>query len=257
GEYLGGATCLGDVLSREGYRNVYMGGANAAFAAKGTFLRTHGYDEVHDLEEWRSLGETEIREDWGLSDRRLFDRAREEIVRLHESDEPFNLTMLTLDTHESPWVYDYCRWDEGAEAEMTAVTFCSMQQVAGFIGFMEEEGILEDTAVVVMGDHRKMLAEGNSYLEELQDRESRTIFNRFWSPDGVEFARDEIDQLSMYATLLELAGVELPDHRAGIGVSTLAPRDEVPDGTILDLDPEDYEYIVTSRSAAFYRELWQ
>ncbi|EYT54074.1 sulfatase [Leucobacter sp. UCD-THU] len=252
--YLPNATCLGDVLAREGYRNVFMGGADADFAGKGAFFRSHGYDEVHDLQEWRAAGETEIRDDWGLSDRRLFERAREEVTRLHEGNQPFNLTLLTLDTHEGPRVYDYCSWD--TEEAMTSITFCSMEQVAGFVDYLDETGVLEDTSVVLMGDHQKLLAPGASFWDALKDREDRTIFNRVWSPDGVRFARDQIDQFSMYPTLIELAGIDLDGHRAGIGVSALADADDVPRGSMLDLQASEYSAVVQSRAAGFYRELW-
>lgn len=252
--YLPGATCLGDVLSREGYRNVYMGGADARFAGKGAFLETHGTDEVSALQEWRELGETEIRPDWGLSDRRLFERASEEVTRLHEQGRPFSLTLLTLDTHESPFRYDYCP-DDAAEP-MTSITECSMREVAGFVDHLERTGVLEDTAVVLMGDHLKFAAESNGFWNELRTLEDRTIFNRVWVPGGVDFARGDIDQFSMYPTLIELAGIELEDHRAGIGVSALADAADVPPGTILDLDEREYRAVTQSRAAAFYRDLW-
>lgn len=252
--YLSGATCLGDVLADEGYRNVFLGGADANFAGKGAFLASHGYSEVNDLSVWRERGETEMRDDWGLSDRRLFANAKHTVTQLHEADQPFNLTLLTLDTHEGPRVFDYCDWD--TEVAMTAITTCSMQQVSGFIDYLDAEGILEDTTVVVMGDHRKMIAEGGSFWEELKDREDRTIFNRVWSPDSATFARSEIDQLSMYPTILELAGLELVDHRAGIGVSALADADDVPAGTVLDLSSEEYTDLVRSRSVTFFQRMW-
>ncbi|PRI10192.1 LTA synthase family protein [Leucobacter massiliensis] len=254
--YLPGATCLGDVLAGEGYRNVFMGGADARFAGKGAFLRTHGYEEVHDLSDWRELGETELREDWGLSDRRLMDRAKEEVTRLHQAGEPFNLTMLTLDTHEAPWLYDYCSYDPESEEALSGITDCSMREVAGFVDYLDDQGYLDDTTVVLMGDHLKMISEDASFWDELRDDEDRSIFNRVWSPDGVSFARDEIDQFSMYPTLLELSGVELRDHRAGIGVSALVPEREVPEGTILELSEQEYLDLVRSRSVDFYRELW-
>lgn len=252
--YLAGATCLGDVLADEGYRNVFLGGADANFAGKGAFLTSHGYSEVNDLNVWRERGETEMRDDWGLSDRRLFANAKHTVTKLHEADQPFNLTLLTLDTHEGPRVFDYCDWD--TEVAMTAITTCSMQQVSGFIDYLDAEGILEDTTVVVMGDHRKMIAEGGSFWEELRDREDRTIFNRVWTPDSTTFARPEIDQLSMYPTMLELAGLEIEDHRAGIGVSALAGAEDVPAGTVLDLSAEEYTDLVRSRSVTFFQSMW-
>ncbi|UOR02226.1 sulfatase-like hydrolase/transferase [Leucobacter allii] len=258
GSYLPGARCLGDVLADEGYRNVFMGGADSRFAGKGAFLETHGTDEVRMLEEWKELGETEFRPDWGLSDRRLFARAAQEASELHAAGEPFSLTLLTLDTHESPHVYEYCDADDTADAApMTSITRCSMQQVEGFIDHLEEEGILEDTTVVVMGDHLKLVAEGQSFTQELMAAEDRTIFNRFSVPGGAPpVARERIDQMSMYPTILELLGFGLRDHRAGIGVSALAAEHEVPAGTILDLAPDDYLAVVQSRSVDLYRELW-
>lgn len=259
--YLPGATCLGDVLHEAGYRNVYLGGADARFAGKGAFLSTHGYDEIDDLQHWKAIGETEIREDWGLSDRRLFEHAKDRVDELHAGDRPFNLTMLTLDTHESPRVYEYCDWN--TEVAMTSITFCSMEQVAGFIDYLDEQGYLDDTAVVLMGDHRKMIAQGGSFWDELNDREGRTIFNRFRIPGSAPgvagtaaVARDDVDQFSMYPTILELAGLDIRDHRAGLGVSALVPVEDVPPGSMLDLSPDDYTDIVRSRSAAFFREMW-
>ncbi|MBG6185347.1 phosphoglycerol transferase, partial [Arthrobacter sp. CAN_A214] len=112
--YLGGITCLGDVLTEHGYTNVFLGGANGSFAAKDTFLRSHGYSEEKDLSDWRAAGEpeTNFRSDWGLSDERLMAHAKDEIDKLHaeaeKTGQPFNLSMLTLDTHEPVHIFDYC-----------------------------------------------------------------------------------------------------------------------------------------------------
>lgn len=252
--YLPGAVCLGDVLSDRGYRNVFLGGADANFASKGTFLSGHGYDEVHDLVAWQEAGETEANPAWGLSDRRLFEHAAETVTALHDAGEPFNLTMLTLDSHEFPYAFDYCNID--TEAPMAAITRCSMEQVAGFINYMDEQGYLEDTAVMVMGDHEKFIAESNSFESELSSLEHHTIFNRLWLPEGsnLTVARDRTDQLSMYATMLEMAGIQVPDRRAGAGVSVFA--NHVPAGSMLELSESDYRNVVTSRSSGFYRELW-
>lgn len=42
---------------------------------------------------------------WGYEDEKLFSFAKEELLNLSQSGEPFNLTMLTVDTHfEDGWV---------------------------------------------------------------------------------------------------------------------------------------------------------
>ena len=109
---------------------------------------------MKDLSDWRAAGESEenFRRDWGLSDGRLMAHAKEKIDQLHaeaeRSGRPFNLSVLTLDTHEPVHVYDYCTVD--TEDEVTSVFSCSMTQVAGFVEHMEEKGYLDDTAVALM-----------------------------------------------------------------------------------------------------------
>lgn len=256
--YLGGVTCLGDVLAGHGYTNVFLGGANASFAAKDTFLRTHGYSEVKDLSDWRAAGEPEenFRSDWGLSDERLMGNARDEIDELHAEAErtgkPFNLSLLTLDTHEPVHVYDYCDMD--TQNVVTSVFSCSMTQVAGFVDYMKEKGYLDDTAVVIVGDHLKHMGAGDAFREQLGDHENRTVFNRIWVPGGAAPLRPRVDQLNMYPTILEVAGLTLQDHEAGLGVSAFAP--DVPAGSAQAMDPEAYAELLDASSLLFYTAAW-
>lgn len=258
--YLGGSTCLGDVLGKHGYNNVFLGGANGSFAAKDTFLSTHGYAEVKDLSDWRAAGEPEknFRSDWGLSDERLLAHARDKIDELHaeaqRTGQPFNLSMLTLDTHEPVHIYDYCTVD--TQNEVTSVFSCSMTQVAGFVDYMKEKGYLEDTAVVIMGDHLKHMSAGDAFHEQLDDNQNRTIFNRIWIPgqDKNSTLRPRVDQLNMYPTLLEAAGLTLKDRAAGLGVSAFASK--IPDGSAQAMEPDAYAELLASRSAQFYAKAW-
>ncbi|GAA1343910.1 hypothetical protein GCM10009611_18190 [Arthrobacter roseus] len=258
--YLGGVTCLGDVLDEHGYNNVFLGGANSSFAAKGTFLSTHGYSDVKDLSDWRAAGEPEknFRSDWGLSDERLMAHAKDEVDELHaeaeKTGQPFNLSVLTLDTHEPVHVYDYCNVD--TKSEVTSVFACSMTVVAGFVDYMKEKGYLEDTAVVIMGDHLKHMSAGDAFHEQLDDNDNRTIFNRIWVPGQDENSelRPGVDQLNMYPTILEAAGLTLKDHEAALGVSAFTSK--IPDGSAQAMEPDAYAELLDSRSAQFYVKAW-
>ncbi|WP_225437421.1 sulfatase-like hydrolase/transferase [Arthrobacter sedimenti] len=258
--YLGGATCLGDVLEDHGYTSAFLGGANASFAAKDVFLSTHGYSEEKDLSDWRAAGDPEesFRSDWGLSDERLMSHARDEIDRLHAeakaTGEPFNLSLLTLDTHEPVHVYDYC--DVDTENVVTSVYSCSMTQVAGFVDYMKDKGYLEDTAVVITGDHVKHMSAGDAFHEQLDDHENRTVFNRIWVPGGDTSGglRPRVDQLNLYPTILEAAGLTLQDSEAGLGVSAFAS--EVPTGSAQAMEPDAYTELLNSLSPLFYAGAW-
>lgn len=256
--YLPGASCVGDVLAEAGYRNVFMGGANAAFAAKGLFLSDHGYGAELDLLHWRELGEAEadMRSDWGLSDERLMARAIEQVDALHDDYEStgqlFNLGVLTLDTHEPAHAYDYCPIE--TEEEMTSIYACSMDQVTGLVEHMREAGYLDDTALVIMGDHLKQTGIAAAFHAELADRTDRTIYNRIWVPGGTPATRGSVDQLSMYGTILEAAGLHIGGGAAGLGVSAFAER--IPDASPLALSSSRYRALLTSRSDDFYEAAW-
>src|SRR5690606_3427858 len=112
--------------------------------------------------------------------------AIEQVDELHDNyastGQPFNLGMLTLDTHEPAYVYDYCAVD--TDEKMTSVFACSMDQVAGLIEHMRAAGYLDDTAVIIMGDHLKQLGVASAYRAELEGHDDRTIYNRIWVPGG-------------------------------------------------------------------------
>lgn len=260
GNYLGGLNCAGNVLADHGYKSEFLGGANGSFASKDKFLSSHGFEEEKDLNTWRSMGEDakNFRSDWGLSDERLMAHARDEIDRLHAESEqtgqPFNLSMLTLDTHEPVHMYDYCKQD--TDSDVTSVYACSMDQVAGYVDYMKEKGYLDDTAVVIMGDHLKHMSAGDAFHEQLDNNPNRSIFNRVWVPgeNKNRQMRPNIDQLNMYPTILEAAGLELKDNKAGLGVSAFT--DKVPDDSAQALDPDAYRDLLDSRSKDFYARAW-
>ncbi|MCT1367636.1 LTA synthase family protein [uncultured Kocuria sp.] len=260
GNYLGGLNCVGDVLGKQGYKNVFLGGANGSFAGKDKFLGGHGYTEEKDLDDWRAMGEPEknFRSDWGLSDQRLMSHAKDEIDQLHadaeKTGQPFNLSMLTLDTHEPVHIYDYCNVD--TKSDVTSVFACSMEQVAGYVNYMKEKGYLDDTAVVIMGDHLKHMSAGDAFHEELDNNPNRSIFNRVWVPGDKKSTslRPRIDQLNMFPTLLEAAGLELKDHEAGLGVSAF--EEKVPEGSAQSLPPDQYATLLDSLSSSFYNRAW-
>src|SRR5690606_11663260 len=84
-----------------GYRQSFIGGASTRFAGKGTFLRRHGYDEVLGVEElvWY-LDDPNYLNNWGLYDDNTFAAAANKFDELaSDPSRPFNLTMLTVDTH--------------------------------------------------------------------------------------------------------------------------------------------------------------
>lgn len=250
--YLPGATCLGDVLAAQGYNTVYMGGASGTYASKEQYYREHGYQQFLGREHWEEEGETEIAPSWGLSDRRLFENAKSVLTDLEESGEPFALTMLTLDSHEPATIFPSCQ--ALSSHPLVDATRCSMGEVAGFVNFMKTNGYLENTTVVVMGDHLKFTATEESMGADFTNYPNRTIFNRIYSTRDDLQVSDVASQLDMYPTILEAMGFSLREGRAGLGTSAYSQAR--PEGSLGALSDDEQERLIRSRSSDFYSQMW-
>lgn len=252
--YLPGATCLGDLLAANGYVNAFVGGADADFAGKATYLADHGYGIDRGLAEWVAGAEDPADiSSWGLSDARMLTHALDTVRQLRSTGMPYNLTLLTLDTHEPPATFAGC--PPGEASAMARALRCSLRAVAGFLAELKADGFLDDTVVVLTSDHLKYTAAGASYRAELTGAPQRALLLRVWSPEPVSFSRDRADQLSLLATTLELLGFGLPDGRAGLGVSFIGGHPVT--GTALELPEAEYRDLITSPSTQLYRRLWQ
>lgn len=248
--FLPRATCLGDVLRSRGYQNVFLGGAPLSFSGKGAFLRDHGYAEAWGRDEWQKVGlaPDEVNE-WGLYDSALYKRARARLVQLHASSQPFNLTLLTMDTHNPHGFYSpFCR-KQGAR-DFGGIVNCAAVQIAGFVDFMRSRGYLKDTTVVVIGDHLAKPNPVSSELEQVEDE--RRIFNLFITDPQPTPRREEMVAFDLYPTMLDLLGMNVEGGRLGLGYSTV--------GAVQPADPEgrSEEWSVAAlRGSRTYDALWQ
>lgn len=250
--FLPGATCLGDVLDEHGYRSVFLGGADPAFAGKGKFLEEHGYDSVVGLPQWRERGETDLNA-WGLSDAPLLDRAGDVLDDLRASGEPYNLSVLTVDSHEPGFLGQEC--DASQETQMGSAVRCTADELARFLEEIEREGVLKDTAVVVMGDHLAMVGASSDFADELLEREGRTIFHRVSTPRELAPVRQRIDHFSMFPTILRVMGFEVEGGRAGLGLSGV--DDVSTGGTMYELGEQERGVLLEAPSSGIYERFWE
>jgi phosphoglycerol transferase len=247
--FLPGAECLGDVLAEHGYRNVFMGGVSLSFAGKGRFLQDHGYQETWGREELEASGaRPEEFNAWGMWDDNLFLRAKSRLDRLHASGQPFNLTLLTVNTH-NPFglLSPQCR--AGGVSSFDGIVTCSAERIAEFIEHARSRGYLKDTVVVVIGDH---LAVPNPVYGKLQlAGPKRGIFNLFLGDDLPPPNRNEIMPFDLFPTLVELVGFRVQGDRLGLGYSAVGHAEAEP-------PPQRAEQwsISALRGSARYDRLW-
>ncbi|MFP6840023.1 MAG: sulfatase-like hydrolase/transferase, partial [Pseudohongiellaceae bacterium] len=175
--FLDKATCLPDILRQADYQQVFMGGASLEFAGKGDFLKLHSFDQV--------LGKAELRRElpdssylgaWGLFDDSLFALALQQYQRMAAAEKPFNLTLLTVDTHHpdgepSSSCSPYAEIDNS----ILHAVHCTDYLIGNFIEQLKQHPAYEDTVVVMVSDH--LALRNNAFSLFPKGYERRLYFN--------------------------------------------------------------------------------
>ena len=164
GDFLPGVTCIGDVLKGAGYRQTFVGGADLAFAGKGRFFKSHGFDTVLGkdelIEKYYNNEKNVSMASWGLYDDAMLDIAFDQYKTLSASNDPFSLYALTLDTHDlhpSP----RCKEDNVLVGDKTMLDSvrCTDYLVDKFLHRVVNHDIkhgINNTLIVVGSDHLHM-----------------------------------------------------------------------------------------------------
>ena len=92
---------LGDILQQAGYNQTLLVGSDATFGGRKLLYTDHGNFDIIDYPYALSNGMLPQGYGvwWGYEDSKLIQFAKEQLNELSNKEEPFNLTMLTVDTH--------------------------------------------------------------------------------------------------------------------------------------------------------------
>lgn len=222
-EFLPGAYTSGDILKEAGYNQSFVMGSDAAFGGRDKLLTQHGGYNIIDFN--RACETGKIAEDykvwWGYEDKKLFDYAKEEATRLAGLDQPFNLQLLTVDTHYvDGWLDETC--PEKYDNKYDNVHACSSSQVGEFVAWLKQQPFFENTTVVITGDHlgmqteyydQKIAAAGDS---DYQRSVYNVIINSAAHTDKT-FSR-QFTSFDIYPTVLTSIGAKIDGNRLGLGV---------------------------------------
>ena len=176
-EFLPKATCVGDLLSDEGYILEYISGSSTLFAGTQNFFSTHGFDYIKGREYLSKIIPVDpYINGWGYYDDELFDIALKEIDDLHTEDRPFAVFISTMDTHP-PGIKLSPSCDEikyrGGQNDMLNAVACSDFVISRFLNKILASSYAKETVVVVTSDH---LAMRNSATNMLGKLERRNLF---------------------------------------------------------------------------------
>jgi phosphoglycerol transferase len=219
GDFLLGGYSLGEILDQQGYNQTFLIGSNANFGGRRTYFTKHGNYNIYDY--YTAMQKGKISKDylvwWGYEDKKLYSNAKEELSRLASLDEPFNLTMLTTETHHPSGYFDSSICENKHDDQFMNSISCTSQQLYSFIKWIQKQDFYSNTTIVIAGDHLSM---NTDYFKDIEDYE-RTVFNLFINSSvSTENTKNRLfSSMDMYPTTLASLGVEIDGNKLGLGTN--------------------------------------
>lgn len=250
--FFSGVTALGDILDGEGYNQAFLLGSDATFGGRRLFLSEHGGFEICDYK-W-AVEEGLIPRDyyvfWGYEDEKLFSYAKKKVREMAAQEEPFNFSLLTVDTHfEDGYRCGLCRDDFEGNQYANAMA-CSSRQVAAFVRWVQQQDFYENTTIVINGDHLTMDSDFCAGVPASYDRRTYTAYlNAACEPADPGRVR-QYTTLDNFPTTLAAMGVSIDGDRLGLGTNLYGERD-----TLLEEHGMEELSALLSKKSSFMKEL--
>lgn len=231
---------LGDILAENGYTNLFVKGGDSHFSGTYQFLVNHSFSaqNVYDLKDFTDTESYYTRGSWwGVKDDAIYALFKQKIMTLDKT-KPFFAVMFTLDFHGglNPFY--------ASEREKMIAAIVNLND---FIGWFEQQDFYKNTTLIVVADHKKM-GEGAVVGGDL--------YNAFFNlPERFLYHLNlnrRFNQIDMFPTILEIAGFELPERKAGMGVSLFSGEK-----TLAEEYSYDEQEAIFSKIDRFYQNLWR
>lgn len=210
-KFLNNAKTLGDILEENGYNQVFLLGSDATFGGRRAYFKNHGNYTIKDYNYFKE--NNYIDDDyyvfWGFEDSKLYEFAKEELSNIQE---PFNLTMLTVNNHTpNGYLEDSC--ENKYDNQIESVINCTDKQLSEFINWIKEQPFYDNTTIIVVGDHINM---DSTFINS----DNRRIYNVIINGGDTLYKQNRLaSSFDMFPTTLHSLGVTIDGNRLGLGTN--------------------------------------
>ena len=211
-------TAIQDILKEEGYTQKFLLGSVGYFGGRELYMKDHGDVKVEDFSYWKRKNKfpKDYWVNWGFEDEKLYSYAREELSSLAKENKPFNLTLLTVDTHfPDGYVCRLCQ-NNYPDNQYANVYRCASRQVTDFVNWIKKQDFYENTTIVISGDHPTMDRDFCDHVPKSYQRKVYTVFLNS-AAKRKDRNKREYATFDYFPTTLAAMGVEIPGNRLGLG----------------------------------------
>ena len=237
--FFSGVETLGDILEKEGYTQTLMIGSDANFGGRKLYFTEHGNYDIEDYDYARAHGW--IAEDykvwWGYEDEKLFSFAKEKLDELAQQDRPFNLTLLTVDTHfEDGYPCEICPTTYG-DNQYANVMACSSKQVDEFVKWIQQQDFYENTTIVISGDHPTM---DSDFCEDVDEDYTRKVYTTYINAEEDALSSRRVyTTFDNFPTTLGALGVQIEGDRLGLGTNLFSSTQTLVERYGIDMEESE------------------
>jgi phosphoglycerol transferase len=228
-KYLAGAYSLGELLKDNGYENEVISAASTTYGGFKEFYTQHGDYTIIDNDNINDFGiypDNNQTGDWGLNDMGLFEVAKKRLDVLSKKNKPFNLQLITIDTHFfDGFIGDYSETKFKRRYENVFAT--TSRLIKEFVDHVKKQPYYKDTTIVIVGDHQAMQS---TFINDKMSK-NRTIYNCFINPvNKVKESKRLYTPLDLYPTIVSALGADIDGNKLALGANlfsnekTLAER---------------------------------
>ena len=200
------AECLPAQMSKQGWQSHYLQGAGLQFMNKEKAMPTMGFQQVHGVEWFTERTQNDFI--WGTNDDDFFKGARKYVRELQATEKPWLLSLLTVATHQ-PFAATDTQAEKYGSRKIATVALLD-EAVSGFIEGLRQDGVLEDTLVVITSDE--------SHGAEGADWYSSWGFAIVLAPDHGELPRIKTGSYGLVdieASILDYLNLPMPSSIIG------------------------------------------
>ena len=224
--FLPNINCLTDYTNEIGYTNIFITSDNLENFGSLYYLQNHHYHKIFGLNELKKLGYRTSNTAWrskkengGIHDDVLFEAAFSIISKNYKANNPFFVSIFTLDTH-GPRGYPNpeCLQEKFKDInisknfQISHSVICTVDALSNFLKKIKNLEI-DNLDIIIIGDHTFPLNESSKQIHK------SSIFNNFITKKNLVPNRSVMNSLDIFPTILSLLGFTFENNKIALGYS--------------------------------------
>lgn len=223
-DFMNGAYTLGDILKDNEYYNEVISAANMSFGGLKEYYTKHGNYNIIDGDNVKKYDKNynkSNKSSWGMNDKYLFDIAKKRLENISKTNKPFNLNLITIDTHgNDEYLGAYSERKYKSSNENAYAT--SSKLIYEFIEYVKKQPYYKDTTIVILGDHPSMHKTIYKNIDKSRRLRYNVIINSLRTSNNTK--NRTFTALDMYPTILSSIGANIENDRLSLGTNLFSNK---------------------------------